>query len=198
MGKKHKSLKGEVRQKQQGNPGLDEDNYEAATSLAEGFHGRPSRYIEDVLEIERYRTKLAHLGDLVEFEIIDKSGKKVIPISFPARDSGDRVSVSATPDRYQILLTGGNQEIDLEEMEDLSDNEKRKDYVCIGEVFSISYFADKYHLEGPKYQKDGTEYIHKFGEEDGGERPKLMYDTLNSRMILIGGSYEVRDEGIYN
>ncbi len=186
--------KGKGRRK---NPDVEE-SYTSAKEVSDGFHGRPTRYIEDVLEIEQYRTKFAHLGDLVEFEILDKSGRKVIPINFAEHDSEEHVSVASTPDRYQLLLVGGNQSIDLESFEDLSDNEKRKDYVCLGEVFSISYFTDKHHLTGPKYQRDGTEYIHKFGEEEGGERPTMMYDRLNDRMLLIGGSYEVRDEGIYN
>ncbi len=179
------------------NPGEFEDELDSATSVSEGFHGRKPYYIEDILEIERYRTKLAHLGDLVEFEILSSNGRSVIPINFALHDTEEHVSVSSTPDRMQLILSGGDQSIDLESF-DLSDNEKRKDYVCIGEVFSISYFTDKHHLSGPKYQADGTEYIHKFGEEEGGIRPELMYDRLNERILLIGGSYEVRDEGIYN
>jgi len=180
------------------NSGTSEDGFEEATEVSEGFHGRKSLYVEDIIEIERYRTKLAHLGDLVELEILDDSGKHVIPISFAVHDSEEHVSVASTPDRNQLIFSGGNQGIELDSFPDLTDNEKCKDYVRIGEVFSISYFTDKHHLEGPKYQKDGTEYIHQFGEEDGGVRPELMYDTLNQRMILVGGSYEVRDEGIYN
>src|SRR6185369_2997611 len=181
-----------------GNLSSADENFDAATKVSEGFHGRKSLYVEDIIEIERYRTKLAHLGDLVELEILDISGRHVIPISFAVHDSEEHVSVASTPDRNQLIFSGGNQGIELESFPDLTDNEKCKDYVRIGEVFSISYFTDKHHLEGPKYQKDGTEYIHQFGEEDGGVRPELMYDTLNQRMILVGGSYEVRDEGIYN
>ncbi len=170
---------------------------ETATDVAEGFHGRKSEYIEDILEIERYRTKFAHLGDLVEFEVLDKTGRHVVPIMFAEHDSEEHVSLGATPDRQQLVLYGGDQQLDLEAFE-LSEVEKRKDYVCVGECYSISYWSDKHHLEGPKYQKKGTEYIHVFGEEEGGERPKLVYDRLNERMMLIGGSYEVRDEGIWN
>lgn len=174
------------------------EEFEEASSVSEGFHGRPPDYIEDVIEIEHYRTNLAHLGDLIEFEILDRSGRMVTPINFAPHDTEEHASVGSTPDRRQLLFSGGNQAIDLSSFTDLSDIEKEKDYVCLGEVFSISYFTDKHHLEGPKYQADGTEYIHKFGEEEGGERPILVYDRLNSRLMLVGGSYEVRDEGIYN
>lgn len=177
------------------NPG---EELSEVRELTEGFHGRPATYIEDILEVERYRTKLAHLGDLVEFEIMDhRSHKHVIPINFAEHDTDEHVSVGF-PNRRQLILSGGNQSIDLDSFPDLSDNEKEKDYVNIGEIYSISYYTDKHHLEGPKYQRDGTEYIHRFGEEEGGERPILVYDKLNEHILIVGGSYEIRDEGIYN
>ena len=43
----------------------------------------------------------------------------------------------------------------------------------------------------------GTPYRHEFGE-DGGEFPFLVYDELNKRLSLAGGTYEVRDVGIWN
>jgi hypothetical protein len=168
-----------------------------AEQVTKGFHGRDAEYVEDIVEIEKYRTNLAHLGDLVELEILDKTGRNVFPICFAEHDTDGHVSVSSTIERNQIIFGGGDQELELQDLE-LSDNERQKDYVKVGEVYSISYFTDKHHLTGPKYQKDGTEYIHLFGEEDGGERPTLIYDRLNRRIFLVGGSYEVRDEGIYN
>ena len=192
MAKKY--MRGEAKQKRRKNNPED-----SAIEVSEGFHGRPSSYIEDIIEVEKYRTKLAHLGDLIEFEILDhRSSQHVIPINFAEPDSNEHVSVASTSNRRQLILSGGSQSIDLDSFSDLSDNEKEKDYVTVGEIFSISYFTDKHHLEGPKYQKDGTEYIHVFGEEEGGERPILVYDRLNEHIILVGGSYEVRDEGIYN
>ena len=63
------------------------------------------------------------------------------------------------------------------------------------------YWADKSHLEGPKYQAKGAQYEHYFGEsEDGGEdgeMPTLIYNVENCAMHLAGGSYEVKAEGIY-
>lgn len=177
------------------NPG---SSHESASKVAEGFHGRANTYIEDIIEVEHYRSNLAHLGDLVEFEILDPTGRKVTPINFAEHDSEEHVSVGSTSQRNQLILSGGNQSIDLDSFDDLSDSEKQKDLVQIGLIHSISYFTDKHHLEGPKYQQTGTEYIHVFGEEEGGEKPLLVYDKLNCRMWLVGGSYEVRDEGIYN
>lgn len=43
----------------------------------------------------------------------------------------------------------------------------------------------------------GTPYRHEFGE-DGGEMPFLVYDELNKKLQIVGGTYEVRDVGIWN
>lgn len=175
-----------------------EDSVEAAARVSKGFHGRGSEYVEDVIEIERYRTNLAHLGDLVELEILARSGRSVIPIAFEEHDTEGHVSVGGTPDRQQIVFAGGDQSVDLSSFDEIPMGEKKKDFVMVGPVYSISYFADKHHLTGPKQQKDGMEYIHTFGEEEGGERPVLVYNRLSCLMYLVGGSYEIRDEGIYN
>jgi hypothetical protein len=40
-----------------------------------------------------------------------------------------------------------------------------------------------------------ADYIHHFGE-DGGKRPSLAVDPKNKRLHIVGGSYDVRPEGI--
>lgn len=185
------------RGRQRNHNGVD-DSVEAAAKLSHGFHGRGADYVEDVIEIERYRTNLAHLGDLVELEILSRSGRSVIPISFEEHDTEGHVSVGGTPDRQQIVFAGGDQSIDLSSFDEIPIGEKKKDFVCLGPVYSISYYADKHHLTGPKQQKDGMEYIHTFGEEEEGERPILIYNRLSCLLYLVGGSYVIRDEGIYN
>ena len=170
-----------------------------ARSVSEGFHGREAKFIEDIIEVEHYRKNLAQLGELIEIEVVDRRGKSVIPLSFPPWDTEEHVDVASTPNRKQLIIAGGDQCVDLMAfVNELSETELEKDYICLGETFSISYYTDKHHLEGPEYQKDGTEYIHKFGEEEGGTRPYLFYDRLNEHLLLVGGSYEVRDNGIYN
>lgn len=172
------------------------ESLEESAELSRSFHGRDNEYIEDVIEPFNYRRDLAHLGDLTELEVM-VDNKHVVPINFAPPDTEEHVSLSSSPDRRQLYLSGGDQTIDLDEWDELSEWEKEKDFVCLGEVFSITYFTDKHHLEGPKSQEKGVEYIHEFGEE-GGTRPKLVYDRLNENLTLVGGSYEVRDEGIWN
>ena len=43
----------------------------------------------------------------------------------------------------------------------------------------------------------GTPYRHEFGE-DGGEMPFLIYDELNKKLSIVGGTYIVKDVGIWN
>lgn len=43
----------------------------------------------------------------------------------------------------------------------------------------------------------GTPYRHEFGE-DGGEMPFLVYDELNKKLQIVGGTYVVKDVGIWN
>jgi len=69
--------------------------------------------------------------------------------------------------------------------------------VEIGEIVTISYFADKHHLSGPEEQKKGMHYIHELGEETG-VRPILVYDRVNKQMGVVGGEYRVEDRGIVN
>lgn len=183
---------------------------EMAKAVASGFHGRDVREVYDVVEIDKYPSNLAEMGILLDLAVIVPGGDSdVVPVVFSEQDypkPGDKcnVKVCATPDRRQIVFKGGDQEIDVEELlgelgyEDEEIEALTARYkVVLGEVYSIGYFTDKHHLTGPKEQKRGTPYEHKFGEQ-GGERPMLVYDTVNKRVELVGGGYEIRDEGIWN
>lgn len=178
---------------------------EDARNLAEAFHGRPSKGKIEIAERERYRKNLAILGELEELTIQSPINEdKVIPISFSGnkgQSSGDDAVFVCAATENQIEFVDGDQSLEFNtkicrEL-DIPEEELEKDYVKVGEVYSIVYFADKAHLEGPAYQKKGASYEHMFGE-DGGWSPELWYDTLNDKLLLLGGSYSVREEGIKN
>lgn len=167
----------------------------SAQSLSEEFHGRPSTDIQEFEQSEEYHDELAGLGSLTELEVVTSNGRFKTPLDF----SGDGVSLASTPDGKQLHFVGGEQGLDdnfLKAM-GLSKAEIDKDSVKLGMVHTISYFADKHHLTGSRSQKDGTEYIHEFGEA-GGSKPMLVYDKLNERLELVGGTYVVRGEGVVN
>jgi len=98
-----------------------------------------------------------------------------------------RPRVAASPDGKQLYLVGGDQSVDLSDL-----GLDARDHVVLGEAERIVYRTSKaYHNFQP------TDYVHRFAE-DGGERPILAYDTLNERLYFVGGSYQVKPEGIVN
>lgn len=89
------------------------------------------------------------------------------------------VLVSAL-DRRQLYFVGGNQDVSPLGMEEL------------GEARVIVY-RERKHFDDFSLMN----YVHKFGEENG-KRPTLFYDRDKNRLLLEGGDYEVRPEGIVN
>lgn len=171
-----------------------------AIQLSEKFHGRKVNTITNITEVELYESNLSKLADLVELEILCDEGATVLPIKF--KDCGIKLSsnIKKQPDGEvygtQLYFIDGDQKLDLDEcLGEEYDPEKR--FLIIGPSHSITYWTDKWHLVGPKYQQTGAEFEHMFGEENG-ELPTLVYDGLNCRMLLVGGSYKVEAEGIKN
>lgn len=161
---------------------------EDAIKMNESFHGRKTNFIDTTYQTEHYPKDLAQLGILTEIEIM-VSENEVCPIEF-----GKGTKLCCDGKGKQLYVIGGNQSISLEGVG--LENDGRRFY-DIGPCFTISYIADKHHLEGSVQQKNGSEYIHEFGEEQG-EMPMMVYDSLNKSIQLVGGSYNVEDRGIVN
>lgn len=183
---------------------LTEDD---ARDLAESFHGRESKGKIEIAEKDNYHKTLAILGELEELTIYcGDSDSKVMPIRFSNTmgesrfEDPDCVLVCAAT-TSQIEFIEGDQYLEFDEKVcrtlEIDEVDLEKDFVRIGYVATIVYFTDKHHLEGPSYQKKGTSYEHRFGE-DGGYSPELWYDTLNDKLLLLGGSYTITPEGIKN
>lgn len=186
------------------------DDLGEAEEVARGFHGRENRETFEVEEVEEYRENLAFLGEMLDIEVFIEGRKKDGLITLPFQD----VMLGCSVDRKQLYFVGETELPD----DWLKDNcaGADKDKVAVGWVYSVSYLADKHHLVGPKSQKHGAEYIHAFGEQtfkaparfDGvwkleekieyGMLPQLIYNRLSGGMELVGGGYEVRDEGIWD
>ena len=170
--------------------------------IAKGFHGRKVKERFEIHEDELYPDELAVLGCLVEL-VITRDGEHGISIKGfktphdVSYKKGQEVYVCA-PDRNNIEFVGGDQHI--LKAESFTGESKR--WLCLGEVESIVYLADKHHLVGSSGREE--EYEHDFGKKKyflfGKKvgRPKLLYDTLNAQMKLVGGTYTVTDEGIKN
>lgn len=180
-----------VRKMSRGNP-LNSGE-ERAARLAQEFHGRPAREIIEIEEQESYDDYGAVLGSLERLDILTEDGKHAIPIKFDfSPGSEENVLVVSDPEGKNIEFVGGDQDIPWTEIEDVATD---KNLVLVGPVCEINYFADKHHLEGPAEQKRGITYYHEFGDE-GGELPYLVFDTRNSKLMLVGGDYTIEPEGI--
>ncbi len=202
MGRKIKQIK---------NP---DDTLAEAQDMVRRFHGREPKGITEIIERETYDDTLPILGQLLELNISIDRGKAYIPIvfckmdgKFPKQNLEEMIQVCGDSGGRNIHFKDGDQFLNIDKLAKLGlvDSEyleNQKDLTIIGPVWSIVYFTDKAHLEGPKYQKNGAPYEHQFGEEmdkgEYGEQPTLLYDAKNSRILLSGGSYEIRDNGIWN
>ncbi len=70
--------------------------------------------------------------------------------------------------------------------------------VRLGDCVGIGYIAVKYHPQIENHAA-GRRILweHEFGEENG-RMPSLIYAPGERRLLLEGGDYTVKDEGIVN
>ena len=161
--------------------------------VSEGFHGRGVRELIDVKEDETFEDTLAILGELRELQIYTGDGEHTISLKF--KNKCPMLCCDAA--RMNLEIVGGDQELDMSKIEDLVEVMGDKRLYPLGYCKAVAYFTDKHHLEGPEYQKDGTEYQHEFGE-DNGEPPFIVYNATDAKLLVVGGSYTIEDEGITN
>jgi hypothetical protein len=91
--------------------------------------------------------------------------------------------LASSPNGRQLYALAEDVQIDLSKFE----TDAGKDYVDLGDATFVVYIAKKPH--------DVREWVHMMGE-DGGTRPRLMYDRLRKEVCFIGGSYVVKGPGI--
>lgn len=176
-----------------------------AIKLTEGFHGRPVGETFTTVTPIKFHNELAVLGELEELGFVTANGG-ILELPFKRnRHSGgkDNCVLVCASSRTQIEFAEGNQKITFTRQAvkslGLGSWDLNKQYIDVGEVAYIAYWTDKHHLTGPKYQKDGAPYEHWFGKQiKRSKRPRLTYDVLNEHITLVGGSYTIRDEGIFN
>lgn len=162
---------------------------DGAARMYEDFHGEPAKRVTTYDEPEPRPQTLAQLGTLVELQVNRPGGRKWGVLDF----QGQGVQVGANAAGTQIYFVGGNQKVSRGQITDLrSDNSK--ELIDLGECMAIAYRARKAQVNGI-----ASDYEHHFGE-DTGVRPRLMYDRRGPepRLLLAGGQYSARIEGIVN
>jgi hypothetical protein len=95
----------------------------------------------------------------------------------------DAPLLASSPNGRQLYALAEDVQIDLSKFE----TDAGKDYVDLGDATFVVYIAKKPH--------EVREWVHMMGE-DGGTRPRLMYDRLRKEVCFIGGSYVVKAPGI--
>jgi hypothetical protein len=92
----------------------------------------------------------------------------------------------------QLYFVGGDQDISGA-LGVFGARERSTGLFELGEARRIDYKQRKEHVPDP----DVDEWRHEFGEETG-ERPLVLFDAKHKRLLLEGGAYVVRAEGIVN
>jgi hypothetical protein len=172
-----------------------------ARALYEEFHQMPAKEILEYDETQAMPKYSAVLGDLVAIGFDDRTEageqldsdrlasdwQKCTHISF----AGGDVKLAADPDGGQLLCVGGDQELSESALREMGARQSGGRY-ALGPAYFIVYNARK-AMNGGSF--DG--YCHKFAE-NGGRRPSIYYDARQRRMLIRGGSYSVKPEGIVN
>jgi hypothetical protein len=159
---------------------------EGAAALYEKFHQAPAEKVTTKTLATHKHAVLADLGRLAElFVKVDTGDTRKLVF---AEQGAGVVRLAASEDGGQLYFIGGDQKLDLAKLGQAGN--LPKDHLAIGECTAIAYETAKgFHDFKPSL------YVHKFGE-GGHERPALGYDVRNKRLYLVGGSYQVKREGI--
>jgi len=152
------------------------DEAAAAAELSAQFHGRPVKKVATYELEEAYQDNLANLGRLLRLDVLleDESARRF--------EFNSNVRVMCSPNGRQIQFIGGKQDLKLD-----ADG---KDMITVGLVGEIEY-----HTAKDFHDFEPVDYSHEFGEE-GGTLPTLLFDALNQRILLSGGTYRVERPGI--
>jgi len=153
-----------------------------AAAMFRKFHGANPNKVVEIQEEIQGSGKYAQLGMLLQLDMYQGP-------ELNCRQAGIRLCCD--PDGQQLFLLGGSQDIEagLKPMFGITSEAQLVD---LGEINKIWYLARK-----SMHQFEPIEYHHRFGEE-GGSRPRLMYDRRHKKMFIVGGDYEIKAVGIKN
>lgn len=183
-------------------------NPETAQEIREEFVGREyeSTFVSD--EPHMRAGNYAQLGDLMGISFKPTNGGQVeaigwyegsdrIPLHEAAkslRTLTDAPVLVSDETRRQLYLVGGNQDLSRLVLGYIDAGQDARD----GDLWELGTARTVVYRERKWMDKFRTiNYQHRFGEESG-RVPKLLYDARIKRLLLEGGDYEVRPEGIVN
>jgi hypothetical protein len=161
------------------------------------FHGRGPKEVVKVNELTGGPKTVTALGDLLYFVVVpgddDSAAYKV------AWGSGDkRPFLASNTKATQLYIVGGNQDVD-EMLRKMGVTSSAQDLLDLGEVREVEYYTQKDFDNFTPIR-----YFHHFGEEDKRNprgrvrRPRLIYSRSNKKLMLAGGAYKIKKDGIIN
>lgn len=164
-----------------------------SADVFEEFHGHASRELIDVRKRVHRHEHLAAAGVLERLVVlgVDKREHEI-------EGFGKSCILAFNEAKNQLFIEGGDQSINLEDFGITKPHEME----TLGRVKVIDYHTNKSHLgdEGGR-----ATYTHTFRttNENGkhvtvkmAKYPTLVYDVVNEQLLLSGGSYTIRAEGI--
>lgn len=158
----------------------------AAEALRERFTGMEVDRIDTFREPHMPAGNYALLGKLLALYVKPPSGGQVQVIKCTG------TQVVSDESARQLWFVGGDQDVSAA-LAMFGAVDRGAGLFELGEARRIDYKQRKEHVPDP----DVDEWRHEFGEETG-VRPKVWFDPKTKRLLLEGGEYVVRAEGIVN
>jgi hypothetical protein len=159
-----------------------------AVAIREDFTGAPVEYETTLTEPHMPAGDYAQLGELLALYVKPHAGGQVQHINFRE----PRPLLVSDDTARQLYFVDGDQDVTAS-LGVFGARDRGAGLFELGEARRIDYKQRKEHVKDP----DVDEWRHEFGEETG-HRPILLFDSRHKRLLLDGGAYEVRREGIVN
>jgi hypothetical protein len=160
----------------------------SAEAIRESFTGMPSDGYETYNVEGIPKGDYAQLGVLLALYVKPLVGGQVREIRFNATE---RPLLLSDQSGRQLYFLEGNQ--DISASLNLFNDAPQPGMIELGECRRIDYKQRKEHVPDP----DVDEWKHEFGEENG-DKPTLFFNERTKQLVLKGGDYTVRSEGITN
>jgi hypothetical protein len=158
----------------------------SAEALREKFTGREVGRVKVHEEPHMPAGDYAMLGKGLALYVKPRIGGQVQVIDLHG------VMVVSDESARQIYFVGGDQDVSTG-LDLFGAIDRGPTLLELGEARRIDYKQRKEHVPHPEME----DWRHDFGEENG-SRPLVLFDVVNKRLLLEGGDYTVRAEGIVN
>jgi hypothetical protein len=157
-----------------------------AAGIREDFTGMPVEHEHVRQEPHMPAGNYAQLGKLLSLYVKPRAGGQVLEIKATG------VIVVSDESARQIWFVGGDQDVTAA-LAQFGAQQRIDGLYELGEARRIDYAQRKEHVPDPEQDH----WRHNFGEETN-EHPTVLFDRTHKRLLLEGGAYEIRREGIVN